>query len=115
MTGKGRSQVSRLSISSIGAAIALCLSLELIGATQSTAQIVPDQTLGRERSRVQQNVEVRGRRGTQIEGGAIRVPEKGGLGVEPDMEKILKANELHKRMETKMGNQAGVMQFLISG
>ena len=72
MTGKGRSQVSRLSISSIGAAIALCLSLELIGATQSTAQIVPDQTLGRERSRVQQNVEVRGRRGTQIEGGAIR-------------------------------------------
>lgn len=69
MIDKGRSQVSKLNI---GTSIALCLILAFSSATQATAQQIPDQTLGRERSRVQQNVEVRGRRGTQIGGGAIR-------------------------------------------
>ncbi|MBW4659923.1 MAG: filamentous hemagglutinin N-terminal domain-containing protein [Drouetiella hepatica Uher 2000/2452] len=69
MTSKGRSQVSKLNI---GTSIALGLILAFSRATQATAQQIPDQTLGRERSRVQQNVEVRGRQGTQIGGGAIR-------------------------------------------
>jgi len=51
----------------------------------------------------------------QIEDGAIRVPEKGGLGVEPDMEQIRKAHDLHKRMGSKIAHQGGVMQFLVSG
>lgn len=51
----------------------------------------------------------------QIADGFIKVPEKPGLGIEPDMDQILKANELFK--EKCLGNRddAAAMQYLIPG
>jgi filamentous hemagglutinin family protein len=44
----------------------------VVGVESVAAQIVPDDTLGAERSRLQRDVPIRGRRGDRIEGGATR-------------------------------------------
>lgn len=51
----------------------------------------------------------------EIKGGCVRVPEKPGLGIEPDMDQIYKAHELY--MEKCLGarNDAIGMQYLIPG
>ena len=51
----------------------------------------------------------------KIENGHITVPEKSGLGVEIDMDQVLKAHELY--VENKLGarDDSAAMQFLIPG
>jgi len=50
----------------------------------------------------------------QIVNGKIRVPEKPGLGVEIDMDKIHQAHELHKKLPSGSRNDAAAMQYLVS-
>ncbi|MDZ5782035.1 glucarate dehydratase [Marinococcus luteus] len=49
----------------------------------------------------------------QIEDGRIKVPEKPGLGVEIDMEKIIEGNELYEQQNLGGRDDAAAMQFLI--
>ncbi|WP_392552620.1 glucarate dehydratase [Orbus wheelerorum] len=49
----------------------------------------------------------------QIVAGKIKVPEKPGLGVEIDMDQVIKAHELFKRMGLGNRNDAMAMQYLI--
>jgi glucarate dehydratase len=49
----------------------------------------------------------------QIKGGLVRVPERHGLGVEPDMAEIEKAHELYKKHGLGARDDAAAMQFLI--
>jgi len=49
----------------------------------------------------------------QIVNGKIRVPEKPGLGVEIDMDKIHQAHELHKKLPSGSRNDAAAMQYLV--
>jgi glucarate dehydratase len=51
----------------------------------------------------------------QIQGGQVRVPQKPGLGIEPDMDQILKANELYKKVELCARDDAQAMQFMLPG
>lgn len=51
----------------------------------------------------------------QIVNGKIAVPDKPGLGVELDMEQVMKAHELHKKLPTGARNDAMAMQYLIPG
>jgi glucarate dehydratase len=51
----------------------------------------------------------------QIEGGQVRVPQKPGLGIEPDMERIMLANELYKQVTGGARDDAMAMQYLIPG
>ncbi|MBX9847718.1 MAG: glucarate dehydratase, partial [Rhodocyclaceae bacterium] len=51
----------------------------------------------------------------KIEGGLVRVPERGGLGIEPDMAEIEKAHELYKTHGLGARDDAVAMQFLIPG
>jgi len=50
-----------------------------------------------------------------IEGGMLTVPDKPGLGVEPDMEQIEKAHQLYLGMGLGARNDAVAMQYLIPG
>jgi glucarate dehydratase len=50
-----------------------------------------------------------------IEGGLLTVPDKPGLGVEPDMEQIEKAHQLYLGMGLGARNDAVAMQYLIGG
>jgi glucarate dehydratase len=50
-----------------------------------------------------------------IEGGMLTVPDKPGLGVEPDMEQIEKAHQLYLGMGLGARNDAVAMQYLIGG
>jgi glucarate dehydratase len=50
-----------------------------------------------------------------IEGGLLTVPDKPGLGVEPDMEQIQKAHQLYLGMGLGARNDAVAMQYLIPG
>ncbi|CAM3626768.1 glucarate dehydratase [Rouxiella silvae] len=49
----------------------------------------------------------------QIVNGKIRVPEKPGLGVEIDMDRIHQAHELHKKLPSGSRNDAAAMQYLV--
>ncbi len=49
----------------------------------------------------------------RIEGGLLTVPDKPGLGVEPDMEQIEKAHQLYLGMGLGARNDAVAMQYLI--
>lgn len=51
----------------------------------------------------------------QIVNGKIAVSDKPGLGVELDMDQVLKAHELHKKLPTGARNDAMAMQYLIPG
>ena len=51
----------------------------------------------------------------QIVDGKIAVPDKPGLGVELDMDQVMKAHELHKKLSTGARNDAMAMQYLIPG
>ena len=51
----------------------------------------------------------------QIVGGLVQVPDKPGLGVEPDMERIRLANELYEKVGTGARDDAMAMQYLIPG
>ncbi len=51
----------------------------------------------------------------QIVNGKIAVPDKPGLGVELDMDQVMKAHELHKKLPTGARNDAMAMQYLIPG
>lgn len=51
----------------------------------------------------------------QIVNGKIAVPTKHGLGVELDMDQLMKAHELHKRLPSGARNDAMAMQYLIPG
>ena len=49
----------------------------------------------------------------QIKGGKVRVPEQPGLGVELDMDQVMKAHELYKVMGLGARDDAQGMQFLV--
>ncbi|MBN9602178.1 MAG: glucarate dehydratase [Afipia felis] len=49
----------------------------------------------------------------QIRNGMIKVPERHGLGVEPDMAEIEKAHELYKKHGLGARDDAAAMQFLV--
>jgi glucarate dehydratase-related protein len=49
----------------------------------------------------------------QIVNGKIKVPEKPGLGVDIDMDRIQQAHELHKKLPSGARNDAASMQFLV--
>jgi glucarate dehydratase len=51
----------------------------------------------------------------QIVGGQVAVPEKPGLGIEPDMERILQAHELYKRVASGARDDATAMRYLLPG
>lgn len=51
----------------------------------------------------------------KIIGGEITVPDKPGLGIEIDMDQIVKAHELYKGMPSGARNDAVAMQYLIPG
>jgi glucarate dehydratase len=51
----------------------------------------------------------------QIEGGMVQVPQRGGLGVELDMEAIEQAHHLYNKMGLGARDDAVAMQFLIPG
>lgn len=49
----------------------------------------------------------------QIKGGLVEVPKKPGLGIELDMDQVMKAHELYKNMGLGARDDAMAMQFLI--
>ncbi|RNM04535.1 glucarate dehydratase [Dickeya undicola] len=51
----------------------------------------------------------------QIVGGMVEVPKKPGLGVELDMDQVMKAHELYKNMGLGARNDAVGMQYLVPG
>lgn len=51
----------------------------------------------------------------QIVNGKIAVADKPGLGVDLDMDQVMKAHELHKKLPTGARNDAMAMQYLIPG
>jgi glucarate dehydratase len=51
----------------------------------------------------------------QIVGGMVKVPEAPGLGIEPDMERILQAHELYKRVAGGARDDALAMRQLVPG
>lgn len=51
----------------------------------------------------------------QIVKGEVAVPEKPGLGIEPDMEQIMQAHETYKKLGVGARDDALAMQYLIPG
>ncbi|MGE8361192.1 enolase C-terminal domain-like protein [Pseudomonas sp.] len=51
----------------------------------------------------------------QIVGGQVKVPQKPGLGIEPDMDRIQVANALYKKVANGARDDAMAMQYLIPG
>jgi len=51
----------------------------------------------------------------QIVGGAVRVPDRPGLGVEPDLERIAAAHQLYQKVGQGARDDAMAMQFLVPG
>ncbi|TWI57464.1 glucarate dehydratase [Pseudomonas duriflava] len=51
----------------------------------------------------------------QIVDGQVSVPEKPGLGIEPDLDRIMQAHELYKKVATGARDDAMAMQYLIPG
>ena len=50
-----------------------------------------------------------------IENGLVQVPQRPGLGIEPDMDRILKANEVYKSLGSGARDDAMAMQFIVPG
>ncbi|MBE5214891.1 glucarate dehydratase [Pectobacterium sp. A535-S3-A17] len=51
----------------------------------------------------------------QIVNGKIKVPDRPGLGIELDMEQVMKAHDLYKKLPSGARNDAAAMQYLIPG
>ena len=51
----------------------------------------------------------------RIVNGLIQVPQKPGLGIEPDMDRIFKANELYKTLGSGARDDGMAMQYLVPG
>jgi len=51
----------------------------------------------------------------RIVGGAVEVPQRPGLGIEIDMDQVLKAHELYKRLGDVARDDAMAMQYVIPG
>ncbi|HBX55835.1 enolase C-terminal domain-like protein [Pseudomonas sp. UBA2684] len=51
----------------------------------------------------------------QIVDGQVRVPQKPGLGIEPDLERIMAAHELYKKVAGTARDDAMAMQYLVPG
>ncbi|QXI26596.1 glucarate dehydratase [Pseudomonas vanderleydeniana] len=51
----------------------------------------------------------------KIEGGLVQVPAKPGLGIELDMDALMKANETYRNMGLGARDDAVAMQYLVSG
>ncbi|MYM81758.1 glucarate dehydratase [Duganella sp. FT50W] len=51
----------------------------------------------------------------QIVGGAVQVPKKPGLGIEPDLDRIAAAHELYKKVATTARDDAMAMRYLVPG
>ncbi len=51
----------------------------------------------------------------RIVDGLVQVPDEPGLGIEPDMDQILKANELYMKVGSGARDDAMAMQYLIPG
>ncbi len=51
----------------------------------------------------------------QIVGGEVAVPDRPGLGIEPDLERIAQAHELFKKVGTGARDDAIAMQYLVPG
>jgi glucarate dehydratase len=51
----------------------------------------------------------------QIKDGVVQVPNKPGLGIEPDMDRILAANERYKKLGSGARDDAMAMQYLVPG
>ncbi|MFI8480600.1 enolase C-terminal domain-like protein [Pseudomonas sp. NPDC078700] len=51
----------------------------------------------------------------QIIGGKVQVPQRPGLGIEPDLDRIQSAHELYKRVATGARDDAMAMQYLVPG
>ena len=63
----------------------------------------------------QEGVERLTREPFAIVGGEVQVPASPGLGIEPDMERILAAHELYKQVGTGARDDAMAMQYLVPG
>ncbi|WP_226944572.1 glucarate dehydratase family protein [Pseudomonas sp. FME51] len=55
------------------------------------------------------------RKPLQIVGGQVQVPNKPGLGIEPDMAQIMAAHELYKSVASGARDDAMAMQYLVPG
>ncbi len=51
----------------------------------------------------------------RIVGGTVEVPQRPGLGVDIDMQQVLKANELYKKLPSGARDDGAAMQYLIPG
>ncbi|MFZ3202360.1 MAG: enolase C-terminal domain-like protein [Pseudomonas sp.] len=51
----------------------------------------------------------------QIVGGQVQVPQKPGLGIEPDMDRIMLAHELYQQVAGAARDDAMAMQYLVPG
>ncbi|MBW8336932.1 MAG: glucarate dehydratase [Pseudomonas sp.] len=51
----------------------------------------------------------------QIVGGQVRVPDRPGLGIEPDMDRIMAAHELYKKVASGARDDAMAMRYLVPG
>jgi glucarate dehydratase len=51
----------------------------------------------------------------RIVGGAVEVPQRPGLGIEIDMDQVLKAHELYKKVGGGARDDAAAMQYLVPG
>lgn len=51
----------------------------------------------------------------KIRNGVIKIPDAPGLGVNIDMDRLMKANELYDKMDSHDRNDAAAMQYLIPG
>jgi glucarate dehydratase len=51
----------------------------------------------------------------QIVDGAVAVPDRPGLGIEPDLDRIAAAHELYRKVGTGARDDAIAMQYLIPG
>ncbi len=51
----------------------------------------------------------------QIKGGMVQVPQKPGLGVELDMDQVMRANALYQKQGLGARDDAQAMQFLVPG
>nr|WP_298145037.1 enolase C-terminal domain-like protein [uncultured Pseudomonas sp.] len=51
----------------------------------------------------------------QIVGGEVKVPQKPGLGIEPDLDRIMLAHELYQQVASGARDDAMAMQYLVPG
>lgn len=51
----------------------------------------------------------------QIVGGEVRVPQKPGLGIEPDIDRIMQAHELYQQVASGARDDAMAMRYLVPG